>query len=282
MFRLVCLDVDGTLVDTNMRIPPQVVKTLIRLQTRGTIITLASGRHIPSLQEYARLIGTKAPLIAFNGAWIQCYKQDGQKNRRYWPLNRYRILSIIECAEQMGMEVTLYYANGIVLKRNRKSKEQNLWAEFLRRMEKVPVQVVQSWPLISSISSNETDGLGSLMKILIAGQPESVIELLGYYKEHYPADYQFVLSGDRYLEVVDKHATKGLALQTVAQHLGISRSDIMAVGDHYNDVSMLEYAGFGVAMGNAPVVVQQKADWVTAKNTEMGILNALACAFGQI
>jgi hypothetical protein len=279
---LVCLDVDGTLVDTNMRIPPQVVKALIRLQTRGTLITLASGRHIPSLQEYARLIGTKAPLIAFNGAWIQCYKQDGQKNRRYWPLNRYHILSIIECAEQMGMEVTLYYAKGIVLKRNRKSKDQNLWAEFLQRMEKVPVQVVQSWPLIFSISSNETDGLGSLMKILIAGQPESVIELLGYYKEHYPADYQFVLSGDRYLEVVDKHATKGLALQTVAQHLGISRSEIMAVGDHYNDVSMLEYAGFGVAMGNAPAVVQQKADWVTTKNTEMGILKALACAFGQI
>jgi hypothetical protein len=265
-----------------MRIPPQVAKALIRLQTRGTLITLASGRHIPSLQEYARLLGIKAPLIAFNGAWIECYEQDGQKNRRYWPLNRYRVLSIIEDAEQMGMEVTLYYANGIVLKRNRKSKEQNLWAEFLRRMEKVPVQVVQSWPLISSISSHETDGLGSLMKILIKGQPEGVLELLGYYKEHYPADYQFVLSGDRYLEVVDKHATKGLALQTVAQHLGISRSEIMAVGDHYNDVSMLEYAGFGVAMGNAPAVVQQKADWVTTKNTEMGILKALACAFGQI
>ena len=77
-----------------------------------------------------------------------------------------------------------------------------------RRMEKVPVQVVQSWALISSISSNETDGLGVLMKILIVGQPESVIELLGYYKEHYPAYYQFVLSGDRFLEVVDKHATK--------------------------------------------------------------------------
>lgn len=165
MFRLVCLDVDGTLVDTNMRIPPQVVKALIRLQTRGILITLASGRHIPSLQKYARLIK---------------------------------------------------------------------------------------------------------------------VELLGYYKEHYPADYEFVLSGDRYLEVVDKHATKGQALQTVAQHLRISRSEIMAVGDHYNDVSMLEYAGFGVAMGNAPAVVQQKADWVTTKNTERGILKALACTFGQI
>lgn len=129
-------------------------------------------------------------------------------------------------------------------------------------VEKAPVQVVQSWSLMSSIASSETNGLG-------------------YYKEHYAADYQFVLSGDRYLEVVDKHATKGQALQTVARHLGISRSDIMAIGDHYNDVTMLEYAGFGVAMGNAPVVVQQKADWVTAKNTETGVLKALARAFGD-
>lgn len=282
MFRLVCLDVDGTLVDTSMRISPQVVKALIRLQMPGTLVTLASGRHIPSLQEYAHLIGTKAPLIAFNGASIQCYKQDGHKHMRCWPLNRYLVPSIIEGAEQMGMEVTLYFANRIVLKRNHKSRDRDLWAEFLWRMEKVPVQVVESWPLISSISSSDSDALGPLMKILIiSGQPDGVIELLGYYKEHYPADYQFVLSGDRYLEVVDKHATKGQALQTIAQHLGISRSEIMAVGDHYNDVSMLEYAGFGVAMGNAPAVVQQKADWVTTKNTEMGVLKALARAFGD-
>ncbi|SHI29750.1 Cof-type HAD-IIB family hydrolase [Desulfosporosinus lacus] len=282
MFRLVCLDVDGTLVDTNMLIPPQVVEALRRLQARGTLITLASGRHIPSLQEYARLIGTKAPLIAFNGAWIQCYKQDGQKNGRFWPLKWDHIRSIIECAEQKGMEITLYYANCIVIKKNLKNKEQNLWAEFLRRMEKVPVQAVKSWSVISSSSGSETGGLGLLMKILIAGQPESIGELLGYYKENFSHYYQFVLSGEGFLEVVDKHATKGLALKAVAQHLGISRSEIMAVGDHYNDVSMLEYAGFGVAMGNAPEPVQQKADWVTAKNTEMGVLKALAFAFGQL
>lgn len=280
MFRLVCIDVDGTLVDTNMRIPPQVVRALKHLQTRGTLITLASGRHFPSLREYARLIGTKAPLIALNGAWIQGNDQYSYKDMQCWPLKRHLVSSIIEDAEQMGMEVTLYFANRIVLKRVHKSQDQNQWAEFLLRMEKVSVQVVQSWPLISSISIDETDGLGPLMKILISDQPESVIELLGYYQEHYAADYQFVLSGDRYIEVVDKQATKGLALQTVAQHLGISRSDIMAIGDHYNDVSMLEYAGFGVAMGNAPAVVQQKADWVTTDITEMGILKALACAFG--
>lgn len=256
MFRLVCLDVDGTLVDTNMKIPPQVVKALMRLQTHGTLITLASGRHLPSLREYACLIGTKAPLIAFNGAWIQCYNQDRYKHMQCWPLNRSFIPSIIEDAEQIGMDVNLYFSNRIVLRRNHKSQDQNLWAKSLWRMEKVPVRVVESWPLMSSIFCSDSDALGSLMKILISGRPEEIIKLLGHYIDHYPVDYHFVLSGDRYLEVGDKHATKGQALQTIAQHLGISRSDIMAVGDHYNDMSMLEYAGFGVAMGNAPSIVQ--------------------------
>jgi hypothetical protein len=74
-----------------------------------------------------------------------------------------------------------------------------------------------------------------------------------------------------FLEFVDKKASKAIALQRIGEHYNISREETIAVGDGFNDLSMIEYAGLGVAMGNAPDAIRQKADYVTLTNDEDGL-----------
>ena len=78
-----------------------------------------------------------------------------------------------------------------------------------------------------------------------------------------------------YLEVMHPEATKGRALAAVAEYFGVKQDEVMAVGDSYNDLEMIRWAGLGVAMANAPSVVRKEADYVTCSNDENGVAEAL-------
>ncbi|MDA8227783.1 MAG: Cof-type HAD-IIB family hydrolase [Desulfitobacterium hafniense] len=272
MIRLVCFDMDGTLLDTDKKIPRQVLRALHRIQEHGTLVTLASGRLISSLREYAELIGTKAPLIALNGAWVEQSK--GDKPMLCWPLVIDSVCEIIESAEKNGLHISLYLSNGVIIRRS-----EATWEQFHWELEKIRAQMVNEWP--SPLGAGNQIGEQRLMKVLVSGEPGLVAAFQAEQESKFGEQYNFVLSGDPYLEIVNKNATKGAALKAVAEHLRIPRECIMAMGDHYNDLSMLEFAGFGVAMGNAPKIVQKKANWVTKRNTEMGVATALAHFFGE-
>ena len=82
-------------------------------------------------------------------------------------------------------------------------------------------------------------------------------------------------SAPYYFEVLNKEASKGAAVANLAQHLGIDQDEIMAIGDNENDLSMIEYAGFGVAMGNAVPLVKEAANVVTKTNEEHGVAEAI-------
>jgi hydroxymethylpyrimidine pyrophosphatase-like HAD family hydrolase len=74
---------------------------------------------------------------------------------------------------------------------------------------------------------------------------------------------------------MDKKADKGCALQVICDHYGIDRKEVMAMGDSFNDIAMIEWAGVGVAMGNAYDMVKDAADYVTTSNDEDGVAEAI-------
>jgi len=87
--------------------------------------------------------------------------------------------------------------------------------------------------------------------------------------------YTTVKSSPFYFEILNKEASKGAAVANLAQHLGIKQEEIMAIGDNENDLSMIEYAGLGVAMGNAVPLIKEAANVVTATNDEHGVAEAI-------
>ena len=280
MMRLVCLDVDGTLVNEKKEIPPKVLSSVRRLQERGVQVTLASGRLISSLREYADLIGTHIPLIALNGAWVE---KNGEKPILCSPLATHTACQLIEKAEQDGLHVSVYFADAVMLKNDNSDQD---WPNFHKKLEYLEAEVVDHWPFTQKNNQHyDTQALNydsrPLMKILVSGKPERVAEFITKYEKEFQARCHFFLSHDQHLEIVSPKVSKGEALRVVAAHLGIKREEVLAMGDHYNDISMLEFAGFGVAMGNAPQQVQARANWVTKSNTEMGVAVALAHVFGE-
>ena len=86
---------------------------------------------------------------------------------------------------------------------------------------------------------------------------------------------QFIRSGDFFIDIMHKEATKGHALMNLAKQQHVPRENILALGNYYNDMTMIQYAGVGIAMGNSPLDVQAAADDVTFSNNEDGVSAAL-------
>ena len=116
---------------------------------------------------------------------------------------------------------------------------------------------------------------GGATKFLIPGEPQLLVDLEAKMKEVLSNRMEIFRSAPFFLELTPKGIDKAKSLQRLLVHLGMKREDLMAFGDGFNDLSMLEYAGMGIAMGNAVDEVKAIADFITISNDEDGIAIAL-------
>ena len=113
------------------------------------------------------------------------------------------------------------------------------------------------------------------IKLLIIDEPDNIARYRIYFQRLLSDVLQVYISRPNYLEFTNIEATKGNALAQLGRMLGVSRKEMIAIGDSYNDISMLEYAGLGVAMGNAPDNVKSHAGFITGSNDEDGVAEAV-------
>ncbi len=112
--------------------------------------------------------------------------------------------------------------------------------------------------------------LNEVHKILVMGEAEEIRQLEQKLKQSLP-HLSIHRSKNEYLEIMNKAATKAKAIRFMEQHLNVRAEEVVAFGDNFNDLDMLQYAGLSVAMGNAPDEIKQAAKEVTASNDEDGI-----------
>ncbi|NLW17483.1 MAG: HAD-IIB family hydrolase [Firmicutes bacterium] len=117
--------------------------------------------------------------------------------------------------------------------------------------------------------------LGEATKVVAIGEPDLISQLLLEAKELFGDQLAINRSYPHFLEFGHPQATKAQALAWLGQRLGIEPEAMLAIGDGENDLDMIEFAGVGVAMANAPAAIQAAADFVTASNTEDGVALAL-------
>jgi len=258
MIRLAAFDLDGTLMGTDQKIRPRVLEAVTRAQAQGVIVTLATGRMFSATVRFARELYVTAPLLCYQGGWIQAL--DGPVLRRI-ALPAPAAQAAIALGEAEGWH-TLLYADG-----------QLFVHEFLHPVAFYDallgsgVIVGQSWETI--LAAHEVD------KVLYVAEPEQIPAMAEVLQRRFAGVAEIVRSHARFIEVVPLGADKGSALAWLAQHFGVQQENVLAAGDQENDLTMIQWAGVGVAMGNATPSVKKIADWIAPPVTEDGAATLL-------
>ncbi len=254
MIRLAAFDLDGTLMGTDQKIRPRVLEAVARTQARGVIVTLATGRMFNATVRFARELKITAPLLCYQGGWIQAL--DGPVLRRD-TLSTTLARAAIELGEAEGWHILLYAKGKLFL------KEYLYPIAFYDALLGSDVTVGEPWEAILATR----DGVD---KVLYVAEPEHIPAMAEVLQPRFAGMAEIVRSHAMFIEVVPLGVSKGSALAWLAQYFGIPREQVLAAGDQENDITMIEWAGFGVAMGNAAPAVQKIADWIAPPVTEDG------------
>ncbi|MFW6115429.1 MAG: Cof-type HAD-IIB family hydrolase [Chloroflexota bacterium] len=259
MIELVALDVDGTLIDEGMTIPARVREAVIRVQEQGVTATLATGRMLEAALPFARELQISAPLICYQGALIQ--GPDAEEPLHWATMAPEIVREALAWGGERGWHAVLYAKNALFVseKRYPESFYRDLLGENLHWVD----------DLASVLDHRDP------VKFLFIAAPREADEIEAAMRQRFAERMEIVRSHGSFVEGNPPGASKGDALQRLANHLGVARDRVMAVGDQGNDVSMLEWAGIGVAMGNASPEAKAAADWIAPPFSEHGAAVAL-------
>ncbi|WP_040210341.1 Cof-type HAD-IIB family hydrolase [Clostridium polynesiense] len=269
-YKLICTDMDGTLFNSNKEISERTKEAIKKAHQLGVKIVLATGRIYNFAALYADTLGIEAPVISANGAFVRSKNHKDVIYKKVIGLeNNMKILAIFN---KYGI-VPHYYTpdsafSGELVQAAKVYMERNkLVPEELR----VNVNIIKgqdSWEKVFKEHDEE------ILKCI--GMDDDLEKVLKAKEELKKIDGIEVSSSFiNNIEINGREVTKGRAVEITAALYDIDREEIICIGDNENDLSMIEYAGLGVAMGNAEEHVKQKADYVTDTNDEDGVAKVI-------
>lgn len=252
--RLLAVDLDGTLL-TSERTPHPVSAAALRAaQDSGVMVVLASGRIRPTMLPIAAEAGVCGPMICGNGAHV--VDAEGL-DIAHWPVPKAVYDVIWPYALEVGAHVNVYTRTELIFLSESEFGEE--YARRLRTMEPT---------LLSPEEAREKE----ITKVLVMDHPERIpthrkriLEMID------PQLGRATESEPDYLEFFATGVSKGLALKTLAEHLGIEQSECAAIGDYLNDAEMLEWAGVSATVANGHPALKSIASMVVASNEEAGV-----------
>lgn len=263
--QLLVVDIDGTIAGESNEISEPVRFAIQAAQNRSVQVAIATGRMYRSALRFHQEVGSTLPLLAYQGAWIQ-NPATGQIHR-HWPVSRQTAHQLLDYFEQPDLRSLLsvhFYINDQLYVREL-TKETQIYSER-SGIEPIPVGDLRR------VLTDEPT------KVLALSDDIAVIDaLLGTLRQQYtPAELYLTKSVATFFEATNPFVNKGTGVRYLAEELlGIDAANVMTIGDNFNDVEMLEYAGIGVAMGNAPPQVKAIAQWVAPSVEQDGAAAAI-------
>ena len=261
-YKLIALDLDGTLNNDRKTIDPPTRDALFTVQSRGIRVVLASARPMPGLfreRDALDLSAHHGLLMAYNGGAIA--EADSGRLLHASPMEIESAREVLRLLEKLP--VTPILDDGVVFYVTNRNGYMVEYECRNNRMECL----------------ERSDLAGTLdfapFKILMSAYPEHLQEIQAEIRRSLPVGLSVVQTAPFYLEIIPSHTDKGKGLLSVCRAIGIDPSESIAFGDSENDIPMLRAAGLGIAMGNADDAVKESADRVTLSNNENGIAAAL-------
>ncbi|ATF64447.1 hydrolase [Streptococcus gordonii] len=263
--RLIISDIDGTILDNQHQVDPEL-KDIIPLLNREQIpFVLASARSPLGMEPIARELGLgDNPLACYNGALVIKGDPQAYETIIEHPLDKKEIRTFLELVKSEFPSVSINLYSG-----------KDWIADRLDKWVQIEASITGEQPIIQNILLPVLDALIPIHKLLLIDEAPVIQKLHDYLQTLDFSKTAFYLSKDNYMEVTAKHVSKEQALYELAQHYQVPLEEVMTVGDNFNDLPMLRLAGLGVAMDNAPEAVKNEAKAVTKSNNEHGVAEAI-------
>ncbi|WCK56214.1 Cof-type HAD-IIB family hydrolase [Aneurinibacillus sp. Ricciae_BoGa-3] len=258
MYKMIAIDLDDTLLNDDLMISPGTVKAIQEAVKQGVVVTIATGRMFPAARPFARQLGLNVPLITYQGALIKDMEEKHVMYERLVSPDISRRL--IEIAREKNLHIQVYQDDILYT-----PSENDRIREYVT-ISKVPYTVE---PNLERLADR------GFTKVLFFEDPDYLETLQGELTKEFGARAHVTKSKAYFLEIMHPEANKGLALLHLAKQLNISQSEIIGIGDSYNDLDLLNCAGLGIAMGNAVDEVKEKADYVSLTNNNEGVRHVI-------
>ena len=261
-YKVIVMDVDGTLTNKEKKITQKTKAALKMAQEQGMILVLASGRPTSGLLNLAKELEMdqhQGLLVSYNGSQVIDLSTKAILLNN--PLSISEAKSILRHLKQFNL--TPMIDDGVHL-----------------YVENVDGYLVEYETKGNAFILKEVDDLEAFVefechKILTSGMPDYMEEIFEDMKYPFNEQFNCIFTAPFYVEYTAKGIDKAKALETVLNHLGCQKEEVVAFGDGHNDASMLKYVGLGIAMENAVQALKDIAHFVTFSNEEDGIAYAL-------
>ncbi|MDI3534250.1 MAG: hypothetical protein PWQ82_615 [Thermosediminibacterales bacterium] len=257
-FKMLAVDLDDSLLGKDKKISKENLEAIKTAMSKGIIVTIATGRMFCSAEKFGRELDINIPLITYNGALIKETISGKILVHKPLPLNIAK--KIIELVSSKNVAVNTYI--------NDKLYVEKISEDIKNYAETYGVEAIPVGDLLEFMQHPPT-------KILLIGSNEEINNIQSYLKGLFGESVNLMKSQSTFLEITHPEANKGAAVARLAGIYGIKREEVIAIGDSENDLSMIEYAGLGVAMGNASENIKKQADYVTTANEESGVANVI-------
>ena len=265
MIRLLVLDIDGTIAGKSNQIGEPVKQAVQTARSRGIKIAIATGRMYRSALRFHRDIQSTLPLLVYQGALIR--DPQTEKCHRHWPVPTEKAQALLDYFEEPDrkrhLSVHFYIEDQLYVREMTPATQA-----YSERCQVEPIVVKD---LRSVLSKAPT-------KILALANTTHLVEEMqrDLRQQYQPAELYLTRSVSTYFEATHPQASKGEAVRYLAEDLlQLEAANVMAIGDNFNDLEMLEYVGLSVAMSNAPEAIKTMANWVAPDVEDHGVAVAI-------
>jgi len=269
MYKAVFLDMDGTLLRSDHSVSPATKGTIRKLTSKGIPVILVSARPLNAILPTARDLGLQDyPIVTLNGGYIV----ENEKPVFQAIVDLEATARVTELVHPFKATIAYYLATEWY------SEVSDSWTAHEQKIMDVNIKVAPIAELIRDWSARATGP----NKMMVMSEPETIALVEQHLKSVFDHTLNIYPSKPTYLEVMDPKASKSNAVHFLIDRMKIDRTEVIAMGDNYNDREMIRFAGMGVAMGNAPAEIQAAADYVTDTNNNDGVRKALQHFFGDL
>lgn len=254
-YRLIAIDIDGTLLNDQYEIPECTVETINRALSHCHLV-LCTGRALFSTKPLLEHFRRPLPLITDNGGTVWLPEKGIVEQ---YTLSRSVVADLLWFSRRHKLHIDFTTGDGIYVERM-----NDALAAVYRKYFAVPKQL---------------DDLLQLeqlpVKITISGAPEQIDGAYAAVQNRFAGKAQFFRSGPHFIDFIALGVNKGTALRKLASQFGVDADHTIAIGNYFNDVEMIRMSGLGVAVANAPEEVKRQADLVTDSNNDEGVRKIL-------